>query len=131
MLQRPNFKAHYRAEVVSGDGLVLLSETGHALLQGRLYELVAPYIDGRRTVDDIADLLRGQAAPSEVYEAVAHLEREGHLAEGEETMPAGEAALWALQEIVPQTAAQRLEAARVSVRALGDVAVEPFVAAIQ
>ena len=40
MLQKPCLKAHYHLQAVEGDGAVLLSESGHSILQGRLYELV-------------------------------------------------------------------------------------------
>jgi ribosomal protein S12 methylthiotransferase accessory factor len=45
MLDRPQFKAHYHAEVVPPDTVYLLSEKDHFALSGRLYVLLAPLLD--------------------------------------------------------------------------------------
>jgi ribosomal protein S12 methylthiotransferase accessory factor len=131
MLRQPGFKPHYHLEVVDGDGIVLLSETGPSVLPGRLYALVAPWIDGRRSPEDIARLLRDRASPAEVDEALARLEERGYLAENEGGLPAGEAALWCLQDIDPRAAVGRLEETTLSVAAVGGVAAEPFVAVLR
>ena len=54
MIRHPQFKAHFHVEAVPGEGVFLLSEKSQAVLRGRLYEEVAPLIDGRRSADDIA-----------------------------------------------------------------------------
>jgi oxazoline/thiazoline synthase len=131
MLQLPQFRPHLQVEIVEGTGIFLLSEHGQSVLKGRLYELVVPLIDGRRSVNNIVEQLRNQAAPAEVCYALTQLERKGYLAECEETLPAGEAALWAIQNIAPQAAARRLAETRVSVTAVGEVAIGPFVAILQ
>ena len=131
MIERPSLKAHYHAEAVVGEGLVLLSETGHALLEGEIYVAIAPYLNGRFSVDEIVDRLAGRATRAEVLGVLDHLEREGHIAENLESMPASEAAFWASQGVDPGLAARRLAEGRVSVRAVGAVAVEPLVAALQ
>ena len=59
--------------------------------------------------------------------ALAHLERAGHLADGDEAMPAGEAAFWRVQDIDSPVVARRLDATTVAVKTVGDVAIEPFV----
>lgn len=41
MIERPRFKEHLAIEIVSGEGVFLLSELGHSILTGRLFELVA------------------------------------------------------------------------------------------
>ena len=47
MLNRPRFRPHFHVEVVPGEGVFLLSDARQTLLRGRLYELVAPWLDGR------------------------------------------------------------------------------------
>jgi len=93
MLSRPRFRPHFHVEVVPGEGVFLLSDSRHALLKGRLYELMAPWLDGR-TADDVCDRLRGKASPAEVYYALAQMERKDYLCEEEESLPTGQAALW-------------------------------------
>jgi hypothetical protein len=55
MLQQLQFKPHFQVETVDGDGVFLLSETGTVVLGGRLPKLLAPLIDGQRSVDEIVD----------------------------------------------------------------------------
>jgi bacteriocin biosynthesis cyclodehydratase domain-containing protein len=131
MLQRPSFKPHYHVEVVEGDGVVLISEKGHAILRGRLYELMTPLLDGRRSVDEIAYRLRDHAHSPEVYDALSQMETQGYLDEGSETMPASEAAFWAIQDVAPRRAAERLNEATVSVDAFGAVEAEDLLAILQ
>jgi ribosomal protein S12 methylthiotransferase accessory factor len=124
MLTRPRFPPHFHVEVVPGEGVFLLSDSRQALLRGRLYELVAPWLDGR-TADELCDRLRGQASPAEVYYALTQLERKGYLCE-EAALPAGQAALWSSQNVAPATAGRRLAEGAVAVRAFG-VEARPFV----
>jgi ribosomal protein S12 methylthiotransferase accessory factor len=121
MLSRPRFRPHFHAEVVPGEGVFLLSESGHTLLRGRLYELVAPLLGGR-TAEEVCDRLRGHASPAQVYYALAQLERKNYLCEDEPALPVSQAAFWSSQQVVPQVAARNLADRAVVVRALG---VEP------
>jgi ribosomal protein S12 methylthiotransferase accessory factor len=129
MLLRPRFRPHYHVEVVPGEGVFLLSDGRQTLLRGRLYELVAPCLDGRTAVD-LCDRLRDKASPAEVYYALAQLERKDFLCEAQETIPAGQAALWSSQSIAPGTAASRLAERPVAVQALG-VEIDPFLQLLQ
>jgi oxazoline/thiazoline synthase len=131
MIRRPIFSPHYRVEAVAGDGIVLLSENGQVLLAGRLHELVASCMDGRRSTEEIVEQLCGEASPAEVRDTLMHLEQDGYLSEAEESLSPGEAALWSIQKIDPQRAASRLSEITVSVKAYGSIAAEPFVEVLQ
>ena len=80
MFHRPQFKPQFRVEVVPGEGVFLLSELHQAVLQGSLYEIVAPCLDGR-AVEEVCASLRGQATPAHVFYTLAQLEKRGYLAE--------------------------------------------------
>ncbi len=125
MLTRPKFRPHLRVEVVPGEGVFLLSSGRHVLLRGRLYELLAPHIDGRTTADELCVHLHGRASPAEVYFTLGQLERKEFLCDGGSGLPEGQAALWSSQKIVPTTAAKRLAEKPVCVRGLG-IEIEPF-----
>jgi bacteriocin biosynthesis cyclodehydratase domain-containing protein len=125
MLRRPRFKPHLRVEVVPGEGVFLLSELQQVVLQGRLYELVAPQLDGR-PVEEICDRLRGEASAAQVFYTLAQLDKRGCLAEAADDCPAAESALWAEQDVHPAVAAGRLAQTVVEVRAAGNVAAEPL-----
>jgi ribosomal protein S12 methylthiotransferase accessory factor len=124
MLSRPRFRPHFHVEVVPGEGVVLLSDTRHSLLRGRLYELVVPWLDGR-TAGEVCARLGAEASPAEVYYALAQLERKGYLCEEEAALPAAQAALWSSQQVAPRTAVQQLAKRPVVVAAFG-VEAGPF-----
>jgi ribosomal protein S12 methylthiotransferase accessory factor len=127
MIERPQFKAHIRVEVVKGEGVIVLSETGHAALDGQLFELVAPLIDGRRTADDIAEELQPQASCAEVYYALKILEGKGYLICSRPTGSAApEAVFWSLQGIDPDSVCRRLAETTISITVFGDVPVKSF-----
>ena len=124
MLKRPRFRPHFHVEVMPGEGVILLSEARHFLLRGRLYELLAPHLDGR-TAENVCEQLRANASPAEVFYALSQLERKGYVCEEEDALPAGECALWSSQQVSPETAARRLAEHAVVVRAFG-VEADPF-----
>jgi hypothetical protein len=84
MLNRPVVCPHFHVEIVAGEGVFLLSSTRQTLLRGRLYQLVAPWLDGR-TSAEVCERLRGKASPAEVYYALTQMERKNNLCEKEET----------------------------------------------
>src|SRR5262249_34349113 len=68
MLNCPIFCPHFHVEIIAGEGVFLLSNSRQTLLRGRLYQLVAPWLDGRASAD-VCERLRGKASPAEVYYA--------------------------------------------------------------
>ena len=66
-MQRPIFKPHFRVEVVPDEGVFILSEAGNNVLTGKLFQLVAPLVDGKSSPDDIVDGLAGNVPAAEVY----------------------------------------------------------------
>lgn len=131
MIQRPQFKAHLHVEVVKNEGVFLVSEIGYSALDGHLFELVAPLINGRRSAEEIAERLQAQATLAEVYYALTLLQQKGHLVESDQTLQSGEAALWSIQGIDPPTAIRRLGATAVSVTTFGKLAANPFLALLK
>ena len=131
MLRRPRFRPHLHVESVDGDGVFLFSEFGHRLLTGRLSRLVAPLIDGDRSVDEIVDLLREEVAPAQIYYTVDRLAAAGHLIENDGCLPEAEAALWSIQGLVAPAVAARLGETVVGVTALGGLPTHPIRAAME
>src|SRR5262245_41445835 len=126
MLTRPRFKPHLRVATVPEEGVFVLSGAKQALLRGRRYELVVPYVDGR-SPDDICDLLHPHVSPAEVYFTLSQLERKDllHDAGDSSPLPAEEVEWWSRQDINPQQAARRLSETTVCLQAF-DVDVEPL-----
>jgi oxazoline/thiazoline synthase len=125
MLKRPRFHPHLRVEIVPGEGVFLLSPSQQVLLRGRLYELVAPHLDGG-TADELCERLQGRASAAEVFYTLAQLERKKYLCEEESLLSDGQAAHWSSQGIAPATAVQRLAEQPVAVQAFA-VDSGPFV----
>jgi ribosomal protein S12 methylthiotransferase accessory factor len=130
MLRRPRFSPHLRVEVIPGEGVFLLSELKQTVLQGRLYELIAPCLDGR-SPKEVCDQLRGRASPAQVLYTLTQLERKGYLTESDGALPPGDAALWSAHQIDPATAARRLAETPVGVRVVGEVDAGPFCELLQ
>lgn len=118
MLKRPRFHPHLRVETVPGEGVILLSPSQQVLLRGRLYELVAPHLNGG-TADELCERLKDRASAAEVFYTLAQLERKKYLCEEEALLSDGQAAHWSSQGIAPATAVARFAERPVAVQAFG------------
>jgi hypothetical protein len=61
--------------MIEGEGALLLSEEGSTLLWSRLYERLARLVNGRRSVQEIADLLAADHPVSHVLFVLMRLEQ--------------------------------------------------------
>ena len=113
------FKQHLRVEPAGEGQVYLIGERERFLLQGRLHALVAPLVDGRRSVGEIIEALDGKASPPEVFYALTALEERGHLCEGGPDSAPEATAFWHALGIDAARAAERLSATRVVVAAVG------------
>ena len=87
MIHRPRFTAHLHAQPLSNTSVVLVSQVGYTVLDGHVFRLVAPLIDGRRSVDEIVEQLHPHLSSAEVYYAVALLEQRGFVRENDAADP--------------------------------------------
>ncbi|MCA9240069.1 MAG: TOMM precursor leader peptide-binding protein [Planctomycetales bacterium] len=84
--------------------MTILSELRQVFLQGRLYELVAPCLDGR-PIEEVCQQLSEFATPAEVFYTVRNLDKRGFLCEQEESNLTPHAGMWTVQELdLPHTA---------------------------
>jgi ribosomal protein S12 methylthiotransferase accessory factor len=125
MFHRPRFNPQFRVEVVPGEGVFLLSELHQTVLEGRLFELVAPCVDGR-PVEEICHVLRDVATPAQIFYTLGRLEKRGYLVEADDSLPVAELALWAEYQLDPADAARRLAKTPVTVGAVGAVDTTPL-----
>jgi len=132
MINKPVFKYVYRVETVLNDEAVfLLSERKNYLLRGRLYALLAPLLDGSRTVEEIVSLVQGEASAAEVYRALNILQSKGYIEENEDFLPREQAAYWSALGCKARDAAARLRAMKVSITSFGDMPVDQLVAQLK
>ncbi|GAB1543503.1 hypothetical protein NUACC21_61780 [Scytonema sp. NUACC21] len=127
MFYKPMFNPHYHVRVVEPDTVYLLSEQGQCTLGGRLYVLLAPFLNGRHTVNEIAHQLRDEATLFEIHNVLTRLESEGYLAEAPDIVPQKVAAFWNALGVEPGNAIRKLQESRVSITAFGEVGVEAFI----
>ena len=121
MMERPAFKPHIRVAALSGEGVFLLTERGYRVLRGRLFELVAPLIDGQRREEDLVEELRREVSAAEVFYVLELLEKKGLLLESRERGSPDMTAFWTARGFDPDAADRRLQESRVSLTALGGV----------
>lgn len=114
------FKPHLRIEPAGDELVFLISEHERFLLKGRLYPLVVPLLDGKRTESEIMQALQDRVSPAEVYYIISKLERMGYALEARDGLAPEAAAFWYSLGIDAATAAGRLAATPVAVSALGD-----------
>lgn len=126
MIEQPLFKPHFHVEVIPEEGVFLLTERGHTVLTGRLYEKVVPFIDGRRTSDDICDILADKLPAAEVYYTLNLLEKKGFIIEGKGLSFSGIITFWSANEIDPVDAQRSLDQKTITVQSFGEFPTEPF-----
>ncbi|GAA6616885.1 TOMM precursor leader peptide-binding protein [Scytonema sp. NUACC26] len=131
MFYKPMFKPHYQVRVIEPDLVYLLSEKGQCALGGRLYALLAPFLNGRYTVPEIVEHLNEKVSLFEVQNALVRLNSEGYLTEALETLPPQVAAFWKALGVEPENAIRKLHNSRVSAISFGKVGVETFILALE
>ncbi|ASS76541.1 hypothetical protein CIG75_17290 [Tumebacillus algifaecis] len=117
-LSRPAFSGNYRVLTAGADTLMLMSEAGDILLQGRAYSALAPLIDGQRSSDQLVRMVRDLVPPAEAYYALLQLAQQGFLTEGGDTLPAEQAAFWHALGVDSRTDREALLPRKVAVTAL-------------
>jgi ribosomal protein S12 methylthiotransferase accessory factor len=122
---------HLRLECLDEGRAFLLGEREQFLLEGRLQVLVAPLLDGRRSVREILSALQGRASPPEVFYLLKQLHRRGSLVEAAPGAPAEAVAFWRALGLPPADALRRLAEGGVALRALEGLAPEPLRAAME
>ena len=126
MFNKPQFQPHFHVETVEPNTVYLMSEQEHIALSGRIYVLLAPLLNGQHTVSEIVEQLKEQIPLLGIYHALTNLESQGYLSETVD-VPNEVAAFWSLQNVDPGLAVSKLQEARVSVTAFGDLKTEPFI----
>lgn len=105
---------------------MLLSETHAWALNGLVFELLAPLMDGSRDADELVGALAEKVDGATAYYALALLEKEGHTSESTPEICKEKAAFWHGLEIEPRAAIETLKSKRVRVRAVGEVDGDPL-----
>ena len=92
-MTRPRFKTHFHVRVFPPDTVILMYETGYERIDGRLYTLLAPFLDGSNSIDRIVDALRTEITALDVRYGIDSLATAGFLCDGADPEPPGLAPL--------------------------------------
>jgi len=131
MIKIPAFKNHLHVEVISGEGVLILSETEAKALHGSAYEKTVSLIDGKRSTDEIVDALAGKVDAAMVYFVLNKIEAKGYLSELNPGVPNDIAAFWHGAGIEPAVALEALRDKQVSIETVGDVKSSEMLSALK
>ena len=126
MIEFPRFKPHLTPVVFPDEGVLLLAEDGARALHGRLYERIAPLLDGTHRVDDLIMALADEYDAAYVYYALMRLEKNGHLCQAAPDIPADRAAFWSGLGLDASAALAALAEQPVALRPVGAVDLLPL-----
>lgn len=131
MLEKKKFKDYFHVECLESDRIFLLSENNYFILNNPLYYLLAPFLDGSHTVNNIITKLKGKASAAEIYYALMSLESQGYVVETDEKTLPEHSAFWNFLDIDSKIATNRLRSTKVSITSLGEVSSEPFISILE
>ncbi|MCV2883418.1 TOMM precursor leader peptide-binding protein [Aestuariibacter sp. AA17] len=94
MISIPKFKAKYHIEHVEGDGIFLLSENEHHVLEGESLQFIVPLINGKNSWDDISNQVSHVLSKESIQHGFDTLLNNGHVVEHDEYMPDEFAPFW-------------------------------------
>lgn len=118
MMQKLQFKKHFRVEFVAPDSLFLLTETGHQVINDSVYEHIAPLLHGEHTISELLIMLSGKVTPPEVFRALNQLRAHAYLVEMNGAVAVEEAAFWHTLGVDVNTVPARGQACTVGIRAV-------------
>jgi ribosomal protein S12 methylthiotransferase accessory factor len=119
---RVRFRRHLRPEIVEGEAVYLFSERGVTALQGAAVELLAPLLDGTRSLTEVIRDLPAELPAERVSGLVARLTAAGLLGSQDADDDGDEAALayWDAAGLDPVDAVAGTTAATVRLVTVGD-----------
>lgn len=144
MLNKPKFKSCFQVETVESDTVFILSERDSFLLQGSLYHLLAPLLNGNYTVDEIVDKISPKliseeatlpevvAANANIYHALMLLEEKGYIVESNgNSLPPEFTTFCDTLRIHIKDASARLQTTKVAVKSFGRLATSDLISLLE
>jgi ribosomal protein S12 methylthiotransferase accessory factor len=114
------FKPTLRVERTDCGVVFLIGERERAVLPGRRIAEIVPLVDGRRTVIDIVEAVRGSISEPEALFTLQKLVIAGHLTQRAPELSSDNASYWQGVGVDPHAVGDALRRTPVSVHTLGD-----------
>lgn len=121
MIKRPIFRPSFEVKVVRPKQVFLLNEHRFFVLEGEVYPLLVPLLDGEHSMEDILIEIGNQAPFQKVLYALDLLEKKGYIVESDDTFPLSVSAFWDYMNLDLQAVADRLRDASLCIKAVGEV----------
>jgi oxazoline/thiazoline synthase len=122
MLSKPIFKNHFHVEISQTEEIVyLLSEKKHYFLKGYVYRILAPFLDGTHTVDEIAASLELFFPRERILKVLMHLQNSGYIEDANSSMDPSTAAFWNLNGFTCDKVDSSLAQTIVNVVSMGSI----------
>jgi oxazoline/thiazoline synthase len=143
MLKKPKFKTCFHIETIESEGVLLIGEKNSFLLLGRLYELLAPLLNGLYSSNEIIDKLLSILLPDKVSlqefisirESICYtlmqMEQKGYIVESDISLPLEIEVFCAILNITPSEAHRRLQTTKVAVKGFGSIDTLEFVSLLE
>ncbi|MFB2919618.1 MULTISPECIES: TOMM precursor leader peptide-binding protein [Aerosakkonema] len=131
IIKRPKFKRSFHVQIVEPEGVFLLSENNSFLLSGRLYQLLAPLIDGYHSVDDILKILDTKISAAEVYYGLMLMQKKGYIIETDDYIRPEVGAFWDILNVETKDVYTRFQETKLVVRNYGIVPRDQFILALK
>lgn len=131
MIIRPVIRPNYHMQFVPGEGVFLLGENHRFVLEGQNLWSVISLIDGVRTTEEIAEMLKPYVSHQDIYAEFALLEREGHIIESDPAIPPAFAAFWSEMNVDTRKLASVMSNITVQVLTPDGIDAAPMIQALQ
>lgn len=143
MLHRPKLKSCFQIEVVDEETIFILSERSSFVLQGEVYRLLVPFLNGNHTVDEIVEKIAPHlmseveflgnliSASTQISYNLMLLEQKGYIVESDNNIPSRLTVFCDTLNIDYKEANHRLKTTKVSVKSFGDIATSEFISLLE
>lgn len=121
MVNTPQWKASLYVSVIDEENVILIDEYDSTALRGRVFVLLARYLDGCRTIPELIQLLTNEVAAPELFYALNVLERGNLIVEDGDVVRREVAAFWHSRNIDASTSPLKLHQTSVAVTSVGAV----------
>lgn len=121
------FKSRLEPIIDHADGLFLVCEGSSIWLPDRIFSALAPLLGGTHNVEEIFEALADEYAAEDTFAALDYLRTTGFLTNDPDLEARPLAAFWEHAGVSPRLARSRLDVARVSAIAVGEVEIGPLV----
>src|SRR5262245_28131497 len=96
MLLQPRLRQCFRYEIISSEGVILLSDLEYFLLPGDMYIQLVPLLNGQHSAEEIFAFLHTKFSLTNIFQALQFLQDKNLIIDTTSPFPPEQAAFWEL-----------------------------------